>query len=150
MVRGRPRRVVQFDTYWIGKGRKTGLGISDADVCCSQSEMRALPAKAPSALTASGLMETSRIAVVSLTSDDGLHVPIELVDRALDLPCELDLTATGGAIGCVPRGTREARYYADASCRVVELDVSYGDEVPPIAWTRDPAGCRRWPSRGRG
>ena len=85
--------------------------------------------------------EASRLAVVGLRSDDGLHVPVELVDRALDLPCDLDLTATGGAIACIPRGTREARYYADASCRVVELEVSDGDDAPPIAWTRDAAGC---------
>ncbi|MDX2086398.1 MAG: hypothetical protein SFX73_01055 [Kofleriaceae bacterium] len=86
--------------------------------------------------------EPSRIAVTSVITDDGLQVPTELSDRELERPCDLDLAATGGVIQCIPRGAREASYYADEACSVAQLDVSLGEPVPPVVWTRDTAtGC---------
>jgi hypothetical protein len=81
--------------------------------------------------------EASRLAVTSMISLDGLHVPSELVDRDLELPCDLDLAATGGAIHCIPRGAREARYFADDACTIHQIDITFGDPVPPVVWSRD-------------
>jgi hypothetical protein len=93
--------------------------------------------------------EPSRLTVVSLVSDDGLHAPSELRDRTLDVPCDLDLTASGGAIACIPHDAREALYYADAACRVAELDIAYDHDGPSVAWTRDAAtGCTSYRALG--
>lgn len=82
---------------------------------------------------------SARLVSVAYTSADGLYVPFELHDPALDTTCVLDEEAGATTARCIPSGTAEATYFHDAACAVPELAVGPTDETPAIVRARDAA-----------
>jgi hypothetical protein len=81
-----------------------------------------------------------RLAMMIDTSDDGLRVPRMLVDRDLELPCEVAASPYADAAACVPLGLPRADYYADAGCSEPLAALATG--APELATHHGPlTGC---------
>lgn len=86
-------------------------------------------------LTERELDEGDRIALRVRESVDGLHVPVGLRDRELDVPCVADGAA------CVPVVTAQADIYLDSRCETPGVGVPITEQPPAIVQLRPAVGC---------
>jgi hypothetical protein len=86
-------------------------------------------------LTERELDTGDRVALRVRESVDGLHVPVGLRDRDLDVPCVPDGDA------CVPVVTAMADLFLDSRCETPGVGVSITDEPPVLVELRTALGC---------
>ncbi|MBA3459116.1 MAG: hypothetical protein H0T46_04080, partial [Deltaproteobacteria bacterium] len=86
-------------------------------------------------LTERELEEGERIALRVRESVDGLHVPVGLRDRDLDVPCVPDGDA------CVPVVTAIADVFLDSRCETPGVAVRVDDPLPALVQLRPALGC---------
>ncbi|MBA3454011.1 MAG: hypothetical protein H0T42_13030 [Deltaproteobacteria bacterium] len=108
-----------------------------------------LPRSELARITHPELAVTSRLGLVIVASDDGLHVPTGLRDRELDAPCRPERSPGAAEAVCVPDGAATADYFHDAQCAEPELAVAVGDRVPALIRHHDAAsGCTSYHKLG--
>jgi hypothetical protein len=73
-----------------------------------------------------------RVGVRATTSDDGLYVPLDFVDRHLHAPCVFVSSSTPTSQRCVPLEAGSIEY-RDAGCTDPVLALGEGDVEPPAA-----------------
>ena len=86
-------------------------------------------------LTERELDEGDRVRLRVRESADGLHVPVGLRDRDLDLPC----TPDGDA--CLPVVTAIADVFLDSRCETPGVSVPANDPPPALVQLRPVLGC---------
>lgn len=81
-----------------------------------------------------------RLALRLRTSDDGLQVPLAVLDRTLESACEPTLHRDGRTF-CEPTAAANADHFRDPNCTEPVVLVSPLAAVPVIARVEEPSGC---------
>lgn len=93
------------------------------------------------------LAQGHHLAVSGYASADGLQVPTALRDLELDVPCALDERPGAATTACPPDDAVSARYFRDAACRELAIQVGTGQEPPTrVRYFDESSGCTSYHS----